>query len=124
MTNVPPATPMNRRRIANPVAELTNPVHAVGILAQHKTTVNSTRAPYLSHAGPNMKRMKMVPPTPTMLEVQISSLVNFKSSRISESNGAIANQMKKAIKNDHLRYFREFGRDFEQRRNFRTSSCG
>jgi hypothetical protein len=45
--------------------------------------------------------MKMVPPTPTMDDVQISSLVKPKVSRISERSGVIANQMKNAMKNDH-----------------------
>jgi hypothetical protein len=47
--------------------------------------------------------MKMVPATPTIDEVHISSFVSPRVSRISERRGAMANQMKKAIKNDHLR---------------------
>jgi hypothetical protein len=102
MTNVPPAIPMKRRRIAKPVAVSTKPVHAVGIEAEQRTTVKRIRAPYLSQPGPRMKRMKMVPATPTIDEVQISSFVSPRVSRISERRGAMANHMKKAIKNDHL----------------------
>jgi hypothetical protein len=98
MTKVPPAVPMNKRRTVNPVEEFTNPRQAVGIDAKQRTLVKRTRDPTLSHRGPNRKRIKMVPPTPTMLEVQISSFVKLKVSRISESNGAMANQIKKAIK--------------------------
>jgi len=42
--------------------------------------------------------MKMVPPTPTMLDVQISFLVRSRVSLISERRGAMENQMKKAMK--------------------------
>jgi hypothetical protein len=101
MTKVPPAVPMKRRRMESPVAEFTKPVHAVGMEAKHKRIAIGMRAPHLSQAGPRAKRMKIVPPTPTMEEVQISSLVNPMSSRISERRGAMANQMKKAMKNPH-----------------------
>ncbi len=101
ITKVPPAEPMNKRRIARPVALLTVPVRAVGMEAKHKTAAIGIRAPHLSQAGPRMKRIRMVPPTPTMEEVQISCLVKPKSSLISERRGAIANQIKKATKNPH-----------------------
>jgi hypothetical protein len=46
--------------------------------------------------------MKMVPATPTMLEVQTSLLLRLRSFRISGRRGAMANQMKKAMKKLHL----------------------
>ena len=101
MTKVPPAVPMNKRRIASPVAVSTKPVQAVGMEAQQRRTAIGIRAPHLSQQGPNTKRMKMVPPTPTMDDVQISCLVKPKVSRISERRGVIANQMKNAMKNPH-----------------------
>jgi hypothetical protein len=45
--------------------------------------------------------MKIVPPTPTTLDVQISCFERFRVVRISERSGAIANQMKKAMKKPH-----------------------
>mmetsp|Transcript_13031 Transcript_13031/g.17463 ORF Transcript_13031/g.17463 Transcript_13031/m.17463 type:complete len:211 (+) Transcript_13031:1011-1643(+) len=101
MTNVPPAKPMKRRRTARPAAELTRPVNAVGIDAKHRMTVKRIRGPYLSHAGPRTNRMKMVPPTPAIEDVQICCLVKSSVSLISDRSGAIANQMKKAMKKDH-----------------------
>jgi hypothetical protein len=101
MTKVPPALPMKRRTRVRLRAELMNPVQAVGMEAKQRTAHMGIRAPHLSQAGPRAKRMKMVPPTPTMEEVQICSLVKPKSSRISERRGAIANQMKKAQKKLH-----------------------
>eukprot|EP00523_Entomoneis_sp_CCMP467_P020069 CAMPEP_0168863106 /NCGR_PEP_ID=MMETSP0727-20121128/18781_1 /TAXON_ID=265536 /ORGANISM="Amphiprora sp., Strain CCMP467" /LENGTH=89 /DNA_ID=CAMNT_0008918169 /DNA_START=223 /DNA_END=492 /DNA_ORIENTATION=- len=84
--------------MAKPVAELTKPVQAVGMAAAISIMVNKTRGPTVSQSGPTKKRTKMVPPTPTMEEVQTSPLVSRKSSRISDSKGEMANQMKKAIK--------------------------
>jgi len=101
MTKVPPAMPMNRRRTARVAAELISPVQAVGIDAAQRTTVKRMRAPYLSHAGPRRKRMNIVPATPTILDVQISSLVSFSVIWISDKRGVIENHMKKAMKNDH-----------------------
>ena len=83
------------------MALLTSPVMAVGIEAMQRIMANGIRAPYLSQTGPRRKRMKMVPPTPTMEEVQTSFLVMPMSSRISERRGAMANQMKKAMKKPH-----------------------
>mmetsp|Transcript_64841 Transcript_64841/g.173824 ORF Transcript_64841/g.173824 Transcript_64841/m.173824 type:complete len:207 (-) Transcript_64841:132-752(-) len=100
-TKVAPATPIKSRRMARPVALLTNPVHAVGMEAKQRMSMKRTRAPYLSHMGPMTKRIKIVPPTPTMEEVQTSCFVMPISSRISESKGAMANQMKKAMKKHH-----------------------
>ena len=98
ITNVPPAIPMNNLRTERPTEVFTKPVHAVGIEAQHKTRANRVRAPYLSQSGPNRKRTKIVPPTPTMLEVQTCCLVRPRVVRISGISGAIANQMMNAIK--------------------------
>jgi hypothetical protein len=46
-----------------------------------------------------MNRMKMVPPTPTTDDVQISAGDNFNEVRISLKSGVMANQMKNALKN-------------------------
>jgi len=63
-------------------------------------TYNKTRAPYTSQRGPRMKRIKIVPPTPAILEVHISSFVRPSSSLMAGRRGETANQMKKAMKND------------------------
>ena len=78
---------------------LTRPVSAHGIDAPISRTPIKRRAPYLSHMGPLMKRMTMVPATEQMLDVQISCLEIFSVSLISGKRGAMANQMKKAVKN-------------------------
>lgn len=101
MTKVPPATPIKALRTYNCVAVCTKPVQAVGIDAKHRTTLKSTRAPYLSHRGPNRKRTAIVLPTPAIEDVQICFLLNPKSERISLSRGEIANQIKKAIKKEN-----------------------
>ena len=98
MTKDPPATPIKRRNTARLVALLMVPVMAVGILAKQRTQAKGMRAPNLSHMGPRMKRMAMVPPTPTIDEVQISSLLNPRVVLISDKRGAMANQTKKAKK--------------------------
>ena len=101
MTNVPPAIPMNKRRMTRPAEELTKPVQAVGMDAIQRMTANKTRAPTLSQRGPRMKRMTMVPPTPMILDVQTCWFDRPSVSRISERRGAMANQTKKATKNPH-----------------------
>mmetsp|Transcript_26027 Transcript_26027/g.61123 ORF Transcript_26027/g.61123 Transcript_26027/m.61123 type:complete len:96 (+) Transcript_26027:2452-2739(+) len=92
---------MKSRRNDRPMAELTNPVQAVGIEHKHNTTAIGIRAPHLSQAGPKTTRMNMVPKTLAILEVQISSSVSSRSSRISLRSGDMANQMKKAMKKPH-----------------------
>ena len=72
-----------------------------GMAAKHKIAAMGIRAPYLSHAGPKINRMAIVPATLVMLEVQISFFVNSSVIRICDSSGGIANQIKKAIKNPH-----------------------
>lgn len=99
MTKVPPAVPMNKRSTERPTALFTSPVQAVGMDAKHRTILKRRRAPTLSQSGPSKNRIKMVPPTPTMDEVQICSLVKSRDVRISDNSGAMANQMKKARKN-------------------------
>lgn len=101
MTKVDPPRPMKKRVTARVVALLTRPIQAHGILAAISTNPINTRAPYLSQRGPSAKRIKMVPATEQMFDVQISCLVIWRVSFTSESNGAIANQMKKATKNVH-----------------------
>lgn len=101
MTKVPPAHPMNNRRMERPTAELTNPVQAVGIEHRTNTTAMGIRAPHLSQAGPSTTRIKMVPATLEMLEDQISWSESWRSSRISLRMGEMANQMKKATKKPH-----------------------
>ena len=107
MTKVPPAIPMNVRRITRSVAVCTKPVQAVGMEAPHKMIVNKTLAPYLSQRGPKMNRTRMVPPTPAIDDVHTSRCVRPSDSRISGSSGEIANQIKKAIKKDHLEQQKE-----------------
>ena len=92
---------MNKRNTERPTAVWTAPVQAVGIDAKHRTAVNKTRAPYLSQPGPKIKRIKIVPATPTILDVQTSLLSKSNDFLISGNNGAMENQIKKAMKNDH-----------------------
>mmetsp|Transcript_6679 Transcript_6679/g.18654 ORF Transcript_6679/g.18654 Transcript_6679/m.18654 type:complete len:201 (-) Transcript_6679:191-793(-) len=101
MTKVPPTRPMKRRRTMRPEAELTRPVQAVGMAQQHRTPVKRMRAPYLSQRGPRTNLMQMVPATEMTEEVQISFLVMPRSGPISDRRGAMANQMKKAMKKHH-----------------------
>ena len=89
---------MKRRRTYRPDAVLTRPVQAVGIAADISIKLKRVRAPNLSHNGPNRNRMTIVPPTPIMDEVQISSFDKFKVSRISARSGVIENQRKKELK--------------------------
>ena len=93
---------MNNLKRTNPFAVCTNPVNAAGIEAPQSTTANNTLAPYLSHSGPSRKRIAIVPPTPAIDEFHISCFVKSSVAAISDNNGDIANQMKKAMKNDHL----------------------
>mmetsp|Transcript_21581 Transcript_21581/g.45634 ORF Transcript_21581/g.45634 Transcript_21581/m.45634 type:complete len:206 (+) Transcript_21581:1181-1798(+) len=98
-TKVDPPSPMKKRRTERVAALLTRPVQAQGIEQSIRSTPIRRRAPYLSHIGPLMKRMKTVPATEQMLDVQISCFEMPKVSLISGRSGAIANQMKKAVKN-------------------------
>ena len=100
-TNVAPAIPMAARRAVKPAAELTKPMHDVGKEATQSKRPIRIRGPNLSHKGPMRKRIKMVEPTPIMLAVHTSFLVIPMSSRISPRKGAMANQMKKAMKKPH-----------------------
>jgi hypothetical protein len=101
ITNVPPARPMKKRRIIKPLALSTSPVQAVGIDDKQRTIENKTLAPYLSHSGPKRNRMKMVPVTPAIDELHISSFVNFNVCCISGRRGEAANQLKYAMKKLH-----------------------
>jgi hypothetical protein len=94
---------MKVRKIASPVAVWIKPVHAVGIEAAQRMTAIRTRAPYLSQAGPRRNRMKMVPATLKIEEVQSCFLSRPRSFLISVRSGAIENQMKNAMKNPHLK---------------------
>jgi len=76
-------------------------MHAHGIDAAIKTHPIKMRAPYLSQRGPRTNLMTIVPETEQMLDVQISSLLMPRDSLTSGSKGAIANQIKKAMKKDH-----------------------
>ena len=98
MTNVLPPKPMKNRRTASEVALLTRPVQAQGILAKHRMILMGILAPYLSQRGPLMNRSKMVPATEQIFEVQISFFVSPRVILISASSGAMANQMKNAVK--------------------------
>ena len=98
MTKVDPPRPMKKRMAASCVAFLTRPVNAVGIDAAIKINPMGIRAPNLSHIGPFTNRMKIVPATLHMEDVQICCFVNFRVILTSERRGAMANQMKKARK--------------------------
>ena len=89
---------MKKRRTERDAAELIRPVHAQGMEANAKMTPMGMRAPYLSQRGPLMKRKKMVPATEQMFDVQICCLVKPRVSFTSGRSGAMANQMKKAMK--------------------------
>ena len=98
MTKVLPPKPMKNRMTASEVALLTRPVNAQGILAKHRIMLMGILAPYLSQRGPLMNRRKIVPKTEQMFEVQISCFVSPRVILTSESSGAMANQMKNAMK--------------------------
>mmetsp|Transcript_49771 Transcript_49771/g.105832 ORF Transcript_49771/g.105832 Transcript_49771/m.105832 type:complete len:206 (+) Transcript_49771:1369-1986(+) len=98
-TKVDPPSPMKKRRPARDAALLMRPVQAQGMEHAIKRTPIRIRAPYLSHMGPLMNRMNTVPATEQMLDVQICCFEIFSVSLISGRRGAMANQMKKAVKN-------------------------
>lgn len=101
MTNVLPASPIHIRRKRSPFDVCTNPVQAVGIAAKQRTHEKRILAPNTSHMGPMIKRMRIVPPTPAIEELQMSCVLRSRSFAISGRSGEMANQMKKATKNDH-----------------------
>ena len=78
--------------------EVTKPVNAHGILQSINSTPIKIRAPYLSQSGPLINLIKMVPATEQMLDVHTCCFVKPKVVLISGSKGAIANQIKKAVK--------------------------
>lgn len=73
----------------------------MGIEASIKTTPIGIRAPYLSQTAPKTNLMQMSKETAQMLVVQISWVLRLRSTLIWGRRGAIANQMKNAIKKDH-----------------------
>lgn len=101
MTKEEPAIPIKRRKNVKPTNEFTKPVQAVGMEAAMRTAPIGILAPYLSQTAPKTKRMKMSPVTATMLVIQISLLLSSRVIRISGSKGAMENQIKNAMKNDH-----------------------
>ena len=98
MTKVEPPNPMKKRRTARDAALLTKPVKAQGMDAKQRMMLMGIRAPYLSQSGPLTNRRKMVPATEQMLDVQICFLDRPRVSFTSGNSGAMANQMKKAVK--------------------------
>ena len=101
MTNVDPLIPINIRTTNKSVPFRTRPMQHVGMLAEPRMMLMTILGPYLSHKGPLTKRMKIVDPTPAILEFQISCLERPRSSLISLRRGAAENQMKKAMKKHH-----------------------
>mmetsp|Transcript_2645 Transcript_2645/g.4895 ORF Transcript_2645/g.4895 Transcript_2645/m.4895 type:complete len:221 (+) Transcript_2645:871-1533(+) len=101
ITKVDPARPMKRRIQISPVREFTRPINAVGIEAAINTTPIGTLAPYLSQTAPKTKRMQISKATAQILVVQMSCEESPRSSLIRGRRGAMANQMKKAMKKDH-----------------------
>ena len=85
----------------SPAREFTSPIHAVGIEASIRTQPIGIRAPYLSQTAPKTNLMQMSKATAQMLVVQISLVLRLRSSLIWGRRGAMANQMKKAMKKDH-----------------------
>lgn len=98
MTKVDPPSPMKNLVTARDVTELTRPMHAHGIEAAMSTIPIKMRAPNLSHRGPRANLITIVPATEQILEVQMSLELMSRSPLTSESNGAMANQMKNARK--------------------------
>ena len=98
MTKVDPPNPMKKRSTESDVGEFTRPVMAQGMEAKARMIPMGIRAPYLSHNGPFTKRKKIVPATEQILLVQICCLVKPSVSLTSGRRGAMANQMKKAMK--------------------------
>jgi hypothetical protein len=101
MTNADPPSPMKNLVIDREAVLFTSPMQAHGIDAPINTIPINIRAPYLSQSGPSKKRMKIVPATEQILDVQISSFEIWRDVLTSDKRGAIANQIKKAMKNDH-----------------------
>ena len=95
MTKVEPPIPMKKRKTVNPVALLTSPVKAVGIALQRRMIPIGIRGPYLSQKGPSKNLITIVPDTAAMEEDQICSLLNPKSTCISESKGVMENLYRK-----------------------------
>mmetsp|Transcript_27810 Transcript_27810/g.67295 ORF Transcript_27810/g.67295 Transcript_27810/m.67295 type:complete len:265 (-) Transcript_27810:417-1211(-) len=100
MTKLDPAIPMKSRITARPVALLTSPTHAVGIDAAMRTNAMGSLAPYESQTGPIMILMKIAVTSFVMDDVHTSSFVKLSVSWISFSNGAGANQIMNAVKNE------------------------
>lgn len=76
-------------------------MQATGMEASINTHPIGTLAPYLSQTAPNTKRMHMSKATAQMLVVQMSCDDSPRSSLIKGRRGAMANQIKKAMKNPH-----------------------
>ena len=107
-TVLPLETEWRRKQQANhffethsPVKELIKPMKAVGMEATMRMEPMRMRAPYLSHRDPKTKRMTMSKATAKIFDVQISCLLRFRSTWMMGRRGAMANQMKKAMKNPH-----------------------
>ncbi len=91
MTNVEPPIPMKNRMEANPSADVTKPVSAVGTALMKRIIPIGIRGPYLSHKGPSRNRIKIVPDTAVIEEVHISSLLIFNVFSTSFRSGDIEN---------------------------------
>ena len=98
MTKVDPPNPMKKRSTESDAELFTRPVNAQGMEAKARMIPMGIRAPYLSHNGPFTKRKKIVPATEQILLVQTCCFVKPSVSFTSGSRGAMANQMKKAMK--------------------------
>ena len=98
MTKVDPPNPMKKRSTESDAELFTTPVKAQGMDAKARIMPIGIRAPYLSHNGPFTKRKKMVPATEQILLVQTCCFVKPSVSFTSGSRGAMANQMKNAMK--------------------------
>ena len=92
---------MKKKMTQRNAYELARPVQAHGMEANISMKPMGMRAPYLSQSGPLMKRKKTVPATEQMLDVQTCCLVSPSVFEISGRRGAMANQMKKAMKKEN-----------------------
>ena len=75
MTKVDPPMPMKNLITARPVAVFVNPIIPVGMALLKRIRPMGMRGPYLSQKGPRRKRIRIVPATAVIEDVQISSFV-------------------------------------------------
>lgn len=75
ITKVEPPIPIKNLITARPVAVFVNPIIPVGMALLKRIMPMGMRGPHLSQKGPRIKRIKIVPDTAAIEDVQISSVV-------------------------------------------------